>query len=252
MEKNEINFDNYIKVIEEIYNEALLASSYFLIVQKLRKSFKEYNSEVNISPAFYSYTLSALQEACFVNVAKLYDNSKNSKGLNKIIRDVLNNERLFSRFEEDKVCHEHFIKKYEECFFEEHIQKEKEFNEIFDNSEDVPISIKLTSKQYLELYKMVYNSFSKTIEKVRTQRNKIYVHNDERGLIDLDSIQNNFPISYQEMEKLIEFALDVTTFILSVLTGDTKARKVSNINDLENTLMMVAKGLEIQKEKGLI
>ena len=45
-------------------------------IQRPREMSKKYNNEMNLSPAFYQVVYGALQKACFMEIAKLYDKTK--------------------------------------------------------------------------------------------------------------------------------------------------------------------------------
>lgn len=68
--------EQLIKFAEELYQEAFAANAYFLIMQQYREMQKEYLAEMRLSPAFYSVIYEALQKACFIELAKLYDRTK--------------------------------------------------------------------------------------------------------------------------------------------------------------------------------
>ena len=54
------------------------------------------------------------------------------------------------------------------------------------------------------------------------------------------------PVTYPDIQELIEFALDCTRLILGTLTGVNRAEKYGNIDDLKGTLMLTRLGLKYQ------
>lgn len=64
-----------------------------------------------------------------------------------------------------------------------------------------------------------------------------------------ESIVNQNPITYSQIKQAIECALDITSMVLGILEGTQPAKTYSNIDDLENTLMLVKKGEIYQKQE---
>lgn len=250
--------DELIKITEELHQETLDATSYFAIIQQLRSVRAKYADEMHLSPAFFSLTLAALQKACFMDIAKLYEQSRDAIGIGKLLQICKEHIHWFPKNREIaefrdgdtvyrfEVPYQHHLKPKEECFFKDEVERQRAVQELFNLSTDTPICVDLTFEQFLELYMRRFHSLSKKLEYVRRQRNKLYAHNDEDSLLDTDQLLAQNPISYQDMEELIDFAQDVVCLIIGTLTGVYKARRISNIDDLENTLEMAKIGLKYQ------
>lgn len=82
-------------------------------------------------------------------------------------------------------------------------------------------------------------SLSKKQENIRVQRNKIYAHNDEKHILAEEKVWDKNPVTYPDIQELIDFALDCTRLILGALTGVSRAVSYGNIDDMEGTLMLV-------------
>ena len=65
--------EKLIKLAEDLYQSAFDANAYYAIMMQYREMSKKYNNEMNLSPAFYQVVYGALQKACFMEIAKLYD-----------------------------------------------------------------------------------------------------------------------------------------------------------------------------------
>lgn len=68
--------EKLIKLAEDLYQSAFDANAYYAIMMQYREMSKKYNNEMNLSPAFYQVVYGALQKACFMEIAKLYDKTK--------------------------------------------------------------------------------------------------------------------------------------------------------------------------------
>ncbi len=252
--------EQLIKLAEELYQEAFDANAYFLIIQQYGKMRKEYLPEMRLSSAFYSVVYEALQRACFIELAKLYDRTKGAYSIGTMLNFCEENLAYFSEYrdtveiEDDgkkyvfPVPYQHRLKPAEECFFKEEVRVQRDIYKIFDASsaDTAPVTVELTFRQFLELYKKRYSSLSKKRENMSEQRNKIYAHNDKRGIFNQEEVLEKNPLFYTDMQELIEFALDTTGLIVGALTGVCKARSYSNIDDWEGTLMLARLGLKYQ------
>ena len=90
--------EQLIKFAEELYQEAFAANAYFLIMQQYREMQKAYLAEMRLSPAFYSVIYEALQKACFIELAKLYDRTKGAYSIGTLLNFCEENLKFFSEY----------------------------------------------------------------------------------------------------------------------------------------------------------
>ena len=248
MEKEEL-----IKIAKKLHQEAFDANAYYLIMQQYKACRSRYLDELNISPAFYSVVYEALQKACFMEVAKLYDKTRDAFSIGDFLKICKDNEKIFLECKEfieytcdgqdykDEVPYQHTLKEDEKIFFKDEVKYQSDIFRIFGMPESSNIYVNLTFHDLLDLYIKKINSLKKVTENIRMQRNKVYAHNDKIEMID-ESIVNQNPITYPQIKQAIECALDITSMVLGILEGTQPAKTYSNIDDLENTLMLVKKG----------
>ena len=96
-------------------------------------------------------------------------------------------------------------------------------------------------------FEMCIRDRSKKRDNIRMQRNKLYAHNDEKRIVNSENLPNRYPISYPDVQEMIDFALDCTGLILGILTDVNHATQYSNIDDWEGTLMLARLGLKYQE-----
>lgn len=253
--------DELIKLAEGLHQEAFDANAYFMIMQQYKENRTEYTQEMQLSPAFYSIVYQALQKACFMEIAKLYDKTQRVVNVGSLIKSCKENLSLFPEYRKNieyeeggrkstfQIPYQHPLKPTEECFFKEKVQSQREILRIFDvpSADTIPIQVDLTFEEWLELYQKRFCSLSKKQENIRMQRNKIYAHNDKGSLLDKDDVIKNNPVFYKDIQELIDFALDITQMILEILTGKIQGRTYSNIDDWAGTLMLARLGLKYQE-----
>lgn len=256
-----MNREKLIKLAKELHQEAFDANAYYLIMQQYRRFREEYNDEMQLSPAFYQVVYEALQKACFMEIAKLYDKSSHVVTIGSLLKECQDNLSLFPEYRNTitvkgdgkeysfQVPYHHHLKPEEECFFKAQVESQREIFRIFDASDpdSMPVQVDLTFSEFLELYQKRFQSLSKKRENIRAQRNKIYAHNDVEYIMDDEIVYQRNPITYPDIQELIEFALNCTGLILGTLTDVCQATRYSNIDDWEGTLMIARLGLKYKE-----
>lgn len=253
--------ETLIQYARELHQEAFDANQYFLLMQQYGQYRKEYLAEMKLSPAFYGVVYGALQKACFMEIAKLYDKSSGVITIGSLLKSCQENTFLFPKYRDTitiqdggktysfPVPYQHHLKPEEEKFFKEQVESQRAIFKAFDipDPESTAVTIELTFPEFLELYQKRFCSLSKKQERIREQRNKIYAHNDGEVIKDINSVFKKNPITYQDFRELIDFALDCTGLIFGILTGENTARQYANIDDWENTLWFAQLGLKYQE-----
>ncbi len=246
---------------KELHQEAFDANQYFLLMQQYKKYRQDYPTAMQLSPAFYGVVYEALQKACFMEIAKLYDQSSGVVSIGFLLKACQENNTLFPEYRDHvtvkdngkeytfSIPYQHRLKPEEECFFKDQVESQRViFRALHMSSpETAPVTTELTFQEFLELYRKRFRSLKKKQSNVHVQRNKIYAHNDQKRIEDIDSVLKNNPITYPDIQELIDFALDCSGLILGILTGKVNARQYANINDWDNTLWFAQLGLKYQE-----
>ena len=90
--------EKLIKLAEDLYQSAFDANAYYGIMMQYREMSKKYNNEMNLSPAFYQVVYGALQKACFMEIAKLYDKTKDVVSVGLLLKYCRDNLDLFPEY----------------------------------------------------------------------------------------------------------------------------------------------------------
>lgn len=88
--------EKLIKLAEDLYQSAFDANAYYAIMMQYREMSKKYNNEMNLSPAFYQVVYGALQKACFMEIAKLYDKTKDVVSVGLLLKYCRDNLDLLT------------------------------------------------------------------------------------------------------------------------------------------------------------
>ena len=255
MEKEKI-----IKLADAFMQEAFQANCYVDLINQYSRNVKEYFDELKISGAFYSYTYNALVIATFMELGKIYDRNRDSVNIKQLLDDCKEKKNLFPQqrmFEingENKAFpYQHTVTVDEKEFFVLEIDKQRPINEMFGNP-DFQITVNMSVDKYFELYEWKYKKIEPIIQNLLKQRNKIYAHNDKRFIGNIEEVIGKFPVSKNDIDSLINFAIEFCRFVLALLTGIYRADKPVNIEDWEGTLKLVRLGnkyrdIEIENQK---
>ena len=253
--------ETLIRIAEELHQGAFDAKAYYLIMQQYRKNQRNYAEEMKVSPAFYHTVYDALMKACFMEIAKLYDTSNGVVSIGTLLVKCEGYQDLFPKYRETlmvdhdgttffyPIPYQHQLKPQEECFFKDRVEADRKLFAAFDipDADNVPVRVDLTFPEFLDLYQKRFNGLSKKRDNIRMQRNKLYAHNDEKRIVNSENLPNRYPISYPDVQEMIDFALDCTGLILGILTDVNHATQYSNIDDWEGTLMLARLGLKYQE-----
>ena len=183
----------------------------------------------------------ALMKACFMEIAKLYDSSNGVVSIGTLLAKCEENQDLFPKYRETltvdhdgttfsyPVPYQHQLKPQEECFFKNRVEADRKLFAAFDipDADNVPVRVDLTFPEFLDLYQKRFNGLSKKRDNIRMQRNKLYAHNDEQRIVNSENLPDRYPISYPDVQEMIDFALDCTGLILGILTDVNRAKPVS-------------------------
>ena len=245
-EKEEI-----MSIAEGLWQQALNANSYYLIIKQYNYFFKDYEDEISMSSAFYSVAYLAMQDALFMELSKLYDKTSGVINLRCLLKLCEEYKHLpeYREFPDKNgtivnAPYIHRIKAGEEWYFKAYIEQEKKFQALFGNSHTNEISKEMSASEYMNFLGKQYNSMNAITEKLTRQRNKIYAHNDGKLKFNVKECLENNPLRFSDIQTLIDYAFDVTRFVIGALTGIEKATEYSNIDDWKGTLDYVKLGIK--------
>ncbi|XKR52089.1 transposase (plasmid) [Enterococcus faecalis] len=211
MEKINKDQENKImKDIEFLWTCTTEMNAYFTILRQPQKNTHIFQEQMNLSKAFYHYTYNALIVATFTEVSKIYD--RNSK------------TNYFTVIE--------YCQKHIDLLLQ--IRKEKE------KSDNIEENRKVDRKYLEDIFSKLKSDITKlepAFKNLKTQRDKIYAHNDSRSRDGVETIIENNPISLKDMEELLSCATISLQFIYALITLIKRNPLPNNIGDLDATLI---------------
>lgn len=234
-----------------LYNEAFYANTKLAILRELSKASSDYENEVICAGCFFSFTQLALTESCFMNCARLFD-AKSDVSIGNLIEDVkshsaeidalaislFNDRPTFDRL--NPIVHP--LAKDEERFYPKEVESQRSDEKLFGNHYRM-VTVCITTHDLSNLWKKRLNSLRKLTDMLRDQRNKVFAHSDMEAL-KYDELVRRLPLTYGEIQKLIDFALDLTIELFAKITGIEKDRLPKNYNDIQGLLKYAEVGME--------
>jgi hypothetical protein len=178
----------------------------FLLHKKLLTYTTEMNTEMNIAPAFFQIVMYSLEHTYMVDLFKLYDRDRNSKGLRKAINLCEQHSTIFPKerilFRDTESNHNEVVK----------INIIKDIKEI---------------REKLDLIDPVVNS-------LKGRRDNYYAHTDKAYVDDLPQLASNYPLSFKQVADLIQTANEILNTLLRDLCGEVVAQSSTNYDDVKN------------------
>lgn len=237
-----------------IYEEAFRANSYYLLTQQYRNISEKYSDEMDYSPSFYNVTYNALIDACTMSVARIFDADSKSANIEKLLhlwgkymgifpskasrtyknkdgKDCIQEQPFTHRFTQEEI---ELVRKSPKKFSD--TLQSRIVDCEYDSTQLCGIIADMEKQDFLRLHKLKYKTLNKEIESLEEQRNKMYAHNDEAYNFDYRDVLDSYPLSFDGIQKLIDFALDVSIDIIRFLTHCMRTKESVDYHDLENTL----------------
>lgn len=223
------------RLAEKLFEEAFNANMYWSIIKQYHYLFDQYNRELNCSPAFHSVVYRSLVESLMVTLSRLYDENSSAISTQYFYSEIRKQKDLLC---EGKGNVKHLLNRNEEQFYVDEVKFQKGVCEKY-SFEYTGTTVELTVEKLLELYGKRLKSLKDTVNNLKLQRNKIYAHNDKEIDFNIENILNRYPIAEEDVDNLLSFILDFSSFCIELFTGISKTYDLVGINDLEITLDLI-------------
>lgn len=251
--------ESLVKIAEKIYSEATEAYIYRAIMKQYKRHADDYSDALKVSHVYHHIVYQALDEACFMKIAKLYERTNSTASVGTLLKQCEENIEIFPEYQEtitieqDKeqrtyqIPYQHQLEKKEEVLFKSQVSCDRHLFALlnYPDAESIPVRVDLTFPKLLEHYKNIFNSYRKHIENIRIQRNKIFAHIDMNVLINDENPQEKHPVLNRDVDEMIHFALTCTSVILSIIKGEIQNDlRWPWLDDFENTLVFTRIGIK--------
>lgn len=172
--------NQFVNDVEGLLEELYQLNSFYLLDKylKQKKNQQENLDAMNKAPAFFSLAMHSFQYSAIMGLAKIYEPaSRDSKSINKFINFIEGNHK--------------------KIFLNDPITKKK-----LGRTSDIDGSTVIKHREKLTEVEPIINNLI-------TWRDKAYAHNDKKYFKDREALGRDFPITYKEIEDLIELAAEI-------------------------------------------
>lgn len=210
MDKDELK-----KLIENYLYRIVNANDQYRLYCYLHERKADRLEELNMAPAFFSTVFDSLKQCFVIEIFKLYDINSDT-GLIKLFNICMNCSKLFPN------------KRYNE-FHQTDLKTGKTVDTLRDEIKiDVMQDINKLRKELIDKESIVNN--------LRGQRDKFYAHLDKKYFMNKRDLSKDFPVSFDDVELLLDFAGEMCNTLLLDLCGEAIFYQSSNYDDVKNIL----------------
>lgn len=200
--------NQFVDDVEGLLEELYHLNSYYLLNKYLKqKSNQKENLDLmNKAPAFFRLTIHSFQYSAIMGLARLFEPaSRGSKSINKFLNFIESNHK--------------------KVFSNDPITKEK-----LGRNSDIDESTVMKHRERL-------NEVEPIINNLISWRDKAFAHNDKKFFKDREALGREFPITYKEIENLIELAAEILNTYQVGYNGKYTAVIPSNTYDVDKVIM---------------
>ncbi len=192
------------------------ANDCLIVYQSICKAVSNRTDEVNLSPGFFNITLSACINAYLLELAKLFDASKNrgERTFRKLLHIIEQNASLFP------------------------VEIHSEF--VLDDGKVEQIIEPFSVFAEIEKANCLIYSMHKEIDNLLGRRDRGIAHNDVRYFIDSKKIENDYPITFKGAKQLLSGVESFCNHMLEALCNETVICFSENADDLDCLLRNVS------------
>lgn len=205
--------------IESLQGELRAASTHFHLFNALRKLVPEFQSELEKSPLFWSFTRHAHLQAAVISICRIYDQNKRGSHLPHLLKNIQNNLPLFDR--------EQFLKRSKGSSYS---------HRMLASNASRPSAARL---QYDVEFCSSRNPLVATLKK---WRDKAIAHKSNEIVHGRYDLIKNDPLEYETISKLIDEGYTILNYYSTLFQGvKFGSFPQEQLNDYHNVLQALKK-----------
>lgn len=234
-------------------------NSYHDIMKQYSVNSKEYPDAMSYSPAYYNTVYNSLTYSLIMSLSRVFDERNDTVHLKKLLDLARIQKTQFVRYpkNDDDQINPDFIRHYRKTidspFDHEYFKEDKDYDfmtkmmDAMYPGENVPVVLELSVDEYFDYFDAYYKHLSIVRKNLKYNRNKVYAHHDYKVFtqpVEQQKLQNDHPLTFGDVNLLIDLASDICQFIIGGLTDIHPAKKYSHIKDWAGTLNLAEQGYE--------
>lgn len=179
------------------------AENYRLIHKFYCDHREEYQAKYRIAPGFIQYTNRALKHGVMMELCRLYDKDSKSFSIIALHNVCIKNKQLFAKY----------------------VKGETSFD----------YDIKTVCEEFMSSYKLN----KKSLDNIYNQRKKIWAHNDIAYVNDPTLAEKDFPVSWGEIETIIDSTRNFLIKLEQGLSGKYTTLRFADGLDVEKLFLAI-------------
>ncbi|MDO4982933.1 MAG: hypothetical protein Q4E35_05185 [Eubacteriales bacterium] len=203
--------DDILKYARTLMMRIRFAHAYLNTYKAFCDNGKEYYEVMNQAPLFFALTEKSLVTALMIEVCKLFEDSSQVMSIKKLYNICEQNKPLFPKMR---------------------LENGKETN--------LPCNL----EQILKTTNTKFESYSTIILNVKAQRDKLWAHTDKACVLEPDKIEKEFPVTWGDIEELLNFASGFANSIIICFTNSIEAHWFNSPNSYEENVLYVLNSMK--------
>lgn len=163
----------FVRLIEDI----IKANAYVQLIRNLREAQKDFKTEMDQTPGFWSLTAESLREASLLRLSRVYDQQSDTLSLRSLLEIIAGHERFFSKAEILKRVSAAYAEEFQETLHT--IKPDQLADDLRAVSKDDPLVKKLVQWRGSTIAHVSLAPLIRT-----TERRDTLGENDVRELVD--------------------------------------------------------------------
>ena len=188
--------------------------AYLDTYKALCTSKKSFHDTMSQAPIFFNVIEKSIVSSLMIDLCKLFEDSSTVLSVKKLYSICEQNQKLFPKY--------------------------RTYNGI---ETDIPFTLSKT----LDLAKQDFEDNKKVISNLKKQRNTLWAHHDKRYILDPSQIEDSYPIKWQEIEHLLQFASDFTNSVISNFSSSIELPFFNNadacFDNVQTVLSLMENGM---------
>jgi len=196
---------------------------FFYVYKRIHERFKDRIDEINLAPCFFRTVIDGLFSVIILWVEKLTSKNSKQRGFCDLLIFIKNNRGIFS------VANLRKRRNYPKDHW---MVKGRKAPNLSSVNQDIGRLEKLPA-----------------LGSIKIRRNKFHAHFDKEFFYDRELLQDKAPISWRELEKILEILKEILNKYSAAYDGSTFHFPTGNINDIDCILDILYKK-RVEKFRG--
>ena len=214
--------DELEAIIIQQLNQISEIKTYVEIWTNLCQKFQpdeKYRDVYEWSPYFWQVVLENFQDRFLMETAKLFDDDRNCRSIDKLIKTCEQNHQLFP---------------------DQHIRKLHNSQ----SGETITLKVPVNLPETIRIAQEKYNATSETRKKLKMLRDKHLAHSEKKYYVQPRILYKEVSLSHEDFQNLVTVAGEIANSFLCALTDSVVCLKHQDVDDYIRLLDFAHDGIE--------